>query len=199
MNFCSDCGAAVSQRWIAEDRRERFICSSCGKVHFENPRILVVCLAFWQQELLMCKRAIDPARGKWNAPSGYLESGETLQEGAARETLEETGLVVDPRSLELYSVINLVGIEQVAVVFRTELHAKPELRPGCECLDARFFCEEEVRTMDVAWGDKMGDSRRLFFEQLRARQFGIQLVNTALRPGEVYDARVYELRSRGAK
>jgi ADP-ribose pyrophosphatase YjhB (NUDIX family) len=153
----------------------------------------VVCLVFWEDELLMCRRAHEPACGKWNAPTGYLEKGETLQEGAARETFEEAGIVVDPASLDLYSVINMVGIEQVAIVFRTELTAKPDLRPGPECLEAKFLSEGEVRAIDVAWGDKMGDSRQLFFDQVRARKFCIQLVNTALRPGEIYDSRVYPI------
>jgi ADP-ribose pyrophosphatase YjhB (NUDIX family) len=162
-------------------------------VHFQNPKILVVCLVFLEDKVLMCRRAQEPAPGKWNAPMGYLESGETLQQGAARETYEETGVVVHPDQLDLYSIVDMAGIEQVAVVFRIELRDHPTVRPGPECSEARFLTEGEVCKVDVAWGDKMGESRRIFFQQVRAREFCIQLINTALRPGEVFNSRVYSI------
>ena len=69
----------------------------------------------------MCRRAEEPAVGQWAVPTGYLEMGETLEEGAARETREETGVVVDPARLELCSVINMTSIRQVGIIFRIEL------------------------------------------------------------------------------
>jgi 8-oxo-dGTP diphosphatase len=76
-------------------------------------------------------------------PAGFLECGEPLEEGAGRETLEETGVLVDPAALELYGVINIVDMNQVAVGFPVEVTDKPILRPGPECLQAAFFSESE--------------------------------------------------------
>jgi len=153
----------------------------------------VVCAVTCRGKLLMCRRANEPAQGEWITPSGFLEGGETLQEGAARETLEETGVIVDPVSMELLSVIDLAGIEQVAVVFRCELSKEPLIRPGPECLDAAFLAEDEIREVDVAWRDAMGDSMPRFFEQQRTGAFCIRLVNIGVRPGEHYRLREYPI------
>src|SRR5271155_1410266 len=127
MNYCSKCGSPVAHRRTAQEPCERYVCSACGTTHYENPRIIVCCTVSWNGKGLMCRRSQEPALGKWTVPSGYLECGETLEEGAARETFEETGVMVDPERLELHGVINMVEIHQVAVGFRVELAAEPVL------------------------------------------------------------------------
>jgi ADP-ribose pyrophosphatase YjhB (NUDIX family) len=193
LNYCTQCGSTVSRRWVAEDRCERFVCDSCRIVHYQNPRVLVVCVVVLGDKLLMCRRAHEPERGKWIAPSGFLEIGETLQEGAARETFEETGVIVRPDSMHLYSVVDIAGAEQVAVVLRTHLSAPPVIQPGPECSEVRFMSEDEIRQVELAWAGSTGDSTRWFFEQLRLNAFRIQLVNIAFRPGESFHARAYEI------
>ena len=193
MKFCSFCGAALVSRWFGRDHRERLVCSACSVVHFQNPRVLVMALIHCQGRLLVCRRAEEPARGCWNVPTGYLESGETLQQGAARETFEETGVTVDPTDLELYSVVNLLHTDQLAVAFRMELAQEPVLNPGPECLDARFMTEEGLRDAEIAWSDKLGDSRERLFRQIRARRFAIHLTDVAERPDEDMAARSYRI------
>jgi ADP-ribose pyrophosphatase YjhB (NUDIX family) len=99
----------------------------------------------------MCQRAHEPARGQWEVPSGYLERGETLEEGAARETYEETGVSLDPKRLALYSVLSLATIDQVAIAFHITLIDQPQIRCGNECLDVAFKAEWEITEDQVAW------------------------------------------------
>ena len=195
MKFCSRCGAALAARWLEQDSRQRLACTACNVVHFQNPKVLVMALVCWQDRLLVCRRAEEPARGCWNVPTGYLESGETLQRGAARETFEETGVVVQADELELYSVVNLLQTDQVAVAFRMQLRRKPVLRPGPECLDAKFMSETELRDVDIAWSDKLGDSRERLFRQIRARRFDIHLTDVAASAGEIMAARSYRIKA----
>lgn len=124
----------------------------------------------------MCRRAQHPARGKWTIPSGYLECGETLEEGAARETLEETGIVVLPSSLKLCSILDMPDIEQVGIVFRTELTAEAGIHLGNECLEAAFLREGEIPAEQLAWREALGDDPTRFFFSLRHADLRIQRV-----------------------
>jgi ADP-ribose pyrophosphatase YjhB (NUDIX family) len=124
----------------------------------------------------MCRRAQEPARGQWTVPSGFLECGETLEEGAARETFEETGVIIDPGSLNLYSVVNLTAMEQVAISFRVTCETKPSVRPGPECLDAAFVSESEIPFELFAWRTVMGNRPQRFFSEVRSGQFTIQQI-----------------------
>ena len=114
MKYCCHCGSMVMRSVSVADGRERYSCPSCGSTHYQNPRVIVRCIVQHADSILMCQRAHEPARGQWEVPSGYLERGETLEEGAARETYEETGVSLDPKRLALYSVLSLATIDQVA-------------------------------------------------------------------------------------
>lgn len=196
MRYCSACGHEVARRWIAEDGRERYICEACGATHYENPRIIVCCIAHWRDEILLCRRACQPGRGQWSLPSGYLECGETLEAATARETVEETGLVLDPAKLDLYAVTNMTEIDQVAVTFRTRVEDKPALRPGAECLEVAFLSQEEAGARDVAWRDSFGNGAEKFFEELHSSAFTIQLATLGCpEKGTRFASRDYALRS----
>ncbi|MEN8754006.1 MAG: NUDIX hydrolase, partial [Desulfobacterales bacterium] len=91
MNFCSHCGAPVTLRIPEGDDRSRYSCVACGAIHYQNPKMVVGCVPQWQGKILLCRRAIEPRYGWWTLPAGYLENGETVTEGARRETLEEAG------------------------------------------------------------------------------------------------------------
>ena len=114
---------------------------------------------------------------QWIIPSGFLECGETLQECAARETVEETGVVVSPAQLDLYSVINLVKINQVVISFRVDLDSEPLMHPGSECHQVAFLTEDELNRIDLAWIDQIGEAPKRFFEEMRANKYGIHLTN----------------------
>ena len=89
MNYCPTCGGSISRKIPKDDSRERAICDNCGQVHYQNPLIVVGCVVECDGKVLLCKRAIEPRHGYWTVPAGFMELGETLANGAARETLEE--------------------------------------------------------------------------------------------------------------
>ena len=120
MKFCSQCGSpALELRVPSGDTLPRYVCSSCGTIHYQNPKVVVGCLPVWGEQVLLCKRAIEPRHGLWTLPAGFLENGETIFAGAARETAEEAHarVVVGP----LYTMISLPYINQVYVMFRARL------------------------------------------------------------------------------
>lgn len=190
MNYCSQCGGRTVRRWLAAEGRERDLCAGCGLVHYRNPRVIVNCIVCWRESILMCRRAHEPAKGKWTVPSGYLECGESLQDGAVRETFEETGVRVDSRRLDLCSVANMTAIDQISVSFRTQLDGKPVVRPGPECLQAAFMSEEEIAWDQFAWLSSMGDRPRRFFQELRSGRFTIQMM-TIGSAAAAFDSREY--------
>src|SRR5918993_254399 len=106
------CGASPLQFRVPDgDTLPRFVCASCGEIHYQNPKIVVGCLPEWEGRVLLCRRAIEPRLGLWTLPAGFLENGETVVAGAARETLEEADARVD--ILDLHTLISLPQIHQV--------------------------------------------------------------------------------------
>jgi ADP-ribose pyrophosphatase YjhB (NUDIX family) len=178
---------------IIADGRERYACVSCGAIHYQNPRIIVCCVVHWSDSILMCRRAIEPAQGQWTLPSGFLECGETLEEGAARETFEETGVNVDPSALELYGVLNMTAIEQVAVTFRVRIDPKPVLRIGPECDEVAFLTEEETHRHAIAWRDSFGNESPEFFRELRSGDFTIHLATLGAASSAEFRTRKYPI------
>jgi ADP-ribose pyrophosphatase YjhB (NUDIX family) len=164
MNYCSHCGAPVSHRIPEGDNRHRYICETCGAIHYQNPRMVVGCLPEWQGQVLLCRRAIEPRHGLWTVPAGFMENGETTAEGAARETLEEAGARVEV--LGLYSMISLPDIDQVYLLFRARL-LDLDFAPGEESLETRLFGEHDIpweqlafRTVDMTLRHYFEDARR---------------------------------------
>jgi ADP-ribose pyrophosphatase YjhB (NUDIX family) len=199
MKYCSECGIAIARTWIAHEGRERCICPSCRIIHYENPRVIVGCMVFWRCSILMCRRSQEPARGQWTIPSGFLECGETLEEGAARETFEETGVLIDPAGIDLCSILNMTAIKQVAISFRTELTSAPSIRPGSECLEVAFMTEKEVADEEIAWrGSTGGGGAQRLFNELRSGNFTIQLATMGTSQGIGFRSRKYRIAPRAA-
>ena len=88
MRFCSACGAPVELKRPAGDMLDRHVCSSCGEIHYRNPKVVVGAVCAWQDRVLLCRRAIEPRAGFWAVPAGYLELGESTEEGAIRVSCE---------------------------------------------------------------------------------------------------------------
>jgi ADP-ribose pyrophosphatase YjhB (NUDIX family) len=195
LKFCSECGGAIALRWVEEDRCQRYVCGSCGETHYRNPRIVVGCVVCIGNQILLCRRAQEPARGQWALPTGYLELGETLQEGAARETCEETGVVINPELLELCLVVNMPKIEQVAIIFRADFENRPDARPGRECLDVAFMSEEQIAAESFAWSQSMGIGPREFFNELRSGDFSIHLADIGSSLGVGFRLRQYKIKA----
>lgn len=194
MKYCSECATKLPAP-EATDEPKSFICPACAKSYYRNPCIIVGCLAYYRDRILMCRRAEEPARGLWSIPSGYLECGETLEEATARETFEETGVVFDPDRLDLYNVINMTDVEQVCILFRLGFSKAPTLRAGSECLEVAFMSEDQIATLDLAWQPSLGTEIRHYFQQLRLGDFAIRLVRLASASGATYSCRSYPLRS----
>src|ERR1700753_1531797 len=92
MKYCSACGAVNLQRTLPlGDIGIRYVWSTCTTIHYQNPNIVAACIATSAHRVLLCRRAIEPFRGLWTIPAGYLELGETVGEGARRETHGEAG------------------------------------------------------------------------------------------------------------
>jgi len=141
MKFCSICGAPVELRLPQDDNRTRHVCTSCGEIHYQNPKLIIGAIPEWQGKILLCRRAIEPRHGLWTLPAGFMENGETTVQAAARETFEEANAQVTIG--ELYSLYNLPYINQVHLLFRANL-LNPEFSPGVESLEVSLFAEEDI-------------------------------------------------------
>lgn len=148
MKFCSQCGGALHDRVPAGDDRQRRVCSACGHVHYQNPLVVVGCLVEHDDGILLCRRAIEPARGRWTAPAGFLEFGEALVTGAARETLEEAG--ADVEILGPHAFFDLTRIGQVYAWFRARLRGALAA-PGHESLECGLFAPAAIPWDEIAF------------------------------------------------
>jgi ADP-ribose pyrophosphatase YjhB (NUDIX family) len=142
LRYCADCGAPVELRTPQDDNRERYVCTACDTIHYQNPKIIVGAIPEWEDgRILLCLRAIEPRHGLWTLPAGFMENGETVTQGAARETLEEANARVDIH--ELLGLYNLPYINQVQMLFRATL-LDLDFSPGVESLDVQLFKEEDI-------------------------------------------------------
>jgi len=148
MKFCSDCGSPVEQRIPPGDSLPRFVCTRCGTIHYENPKMVVGCIPEWEDRILLCRRAIEPRYGLWTVPAGFMENGETTAHGAQRETLEEANARVE--ILGLYALFNIPHINQVYMLFRARL-LDLDFHAGAETLETRLFAETEVPWDEIAF------------------------------------------------
>jgi ADP-ribose pyrophosphatase YjhB (NUDIX family) len=131
------------------DGLERNVCTRCGYVAYENPKVVVGSVVSHDGRILLCKRAIEPRLGFWTLPAGYMELGETLEQGAIREAREEAEAAIALEGvLALYS---LSRIDQVMVVFRAAFEGEPRFSAGAESLEADLFAWEDVPWNDLAF------------------------------------------------
>ncbi|MEO8536278.1 MAG: NUDIX hydrolase [Betaproteobacteria bacterium] len=179
MKFCSTCGASsLAFRVPDGDTLPRVVCDACGTIHYQNPKIVTGCLPVWNEQVLLCKRAIEPRHGLWTLPAGFLENGETLMAGAQRETLEEADARVELGAL--YTVISLPHINQVYVMFRSRLL---DLRfgPGTESLEVQLFDEQDVPWEALAFRT-IARTLRNFFADRRQGSFPLHVSAIERRP-----------------
>ncbi len=142
IRFCPECGGPLDVREISGEPRNHWICGHCGAIHHDHPKVVVKCFVFHGRRLLWARRGIEPRRGLWSIPGGFLEGGESLVEGAAREVREETGISLPADRLQFYMTGSVTFINQVHIAFRTTV-ASDFCRPGVESLDCRFLTREE--------------------------------------------------------
>ena len=149
VKFCSACGSDRIELRIPDgDNLPRHVCAACAVIHYQNPKVVVGCLPEWQDQVLLCRRAIEPRHGLWTLPAGFLENGETVAAGAVRETLEEASARVELG--ELYTMISLPQISQIYMMFRARL-VDLDFGPGPESLEVRLFREDEIPWEEIAF------------------------------------------------
>ncbi len=161
------------------DNRERLVCDDCGYIVYRNPKVVVGAVCAWQDRLLMCRRAIDPRRGYWTIPAGYLELGESVAEGAMRETLEEACARIEIDAV--LAVYSIPRISQVQVIHAARL-LSPDIAAGHETLDARLVAWDEIPWDDIAF-----PSVRWALHHHREYRSGTPFTTRTNPPGELGD------------
>ncbi len=136
------------QRTPEGDDRPRQVCADCGFVAYENPKVVVGSVVTWQGRVLLCRRAIDPRKGFWTLPAGYLELHESAADGARREAWEEAGVRIEID--QLLAVYSIPRISQVQLIYRASLPA-PEAVAGAETLELDFFTWDRIPWDDLAF------------------------------------------------
>jgi ADP-ribose pyrophosphatase YjhB (NUDIX family) len=165
MRYCSTCGSSKIALLVPEgDNLPRHVCGDCGTIYYQNPKIVVGCLPELEGDVLLCKRAIEPRRGLWTLPAGFLENGETIVDGAVRETLEEAHARVEVG--ELYTMISLPQINQIYVMFRARLLGR-DFSPGAESIEVRLFSEDRIPWEEMAFRTITRTLRNYFLDRRR--------------------------------
>ncbi len=140
----------------------RFVCTSCNMVHYKNPLLVLGCVPEWQDKILLCRRAIEPRRGFWTVPAGFMENGETMQQAAARECQEEALAEVEVGSL--LAVVNVTRAHQVHVMFRAKL-LEPKFAPGPESLEVALYDEARIPWSELAFASGEYALRQYFADR----------------------------------
>ena len=141
MNYCAQCAAPVDHRIPEGDDRPRYVCQGCGQIHYQNPRIITGALLTAGEQVLLCRRAIEPRKGYWTLPAGFMENGEGADAGALRESWEEAearGTLAG-----LYTAFSLPHINQLYLFFRGTLDPVA-FAPGPESLEVALFTPEAL-------------------------------------------------------
>jgi ADP-ribose pyrophosphatase YjhB (NUDIX family) len=176
IQFCKQCGAPVAYRLPDDcDTKQRAICTRCNTVHYENPLNVVGTLPHWDDKVLLCKRNIEPRKGKWTLPAGFLELGETTAEGAARETQEEAGAQFEMQ--DLFTLLNVARVGQVHFFYRAQLLSE-EFNPGAETMEARLFSAHEIPWGDIAFRT-VKETLERYFSDRRAGSYNVHMVDIA--------------------
>lgn len=175
IRFCRACGGTVAYRVPADDTRERAVCSACNTIHYENPLNVVGTVPVWGEQVLLCQRAIEPRRGLWTLPAGFLELGETTAEGAVRETVEESGALIELGAL--FTLLNVVRVGQVHLFYLATMRSAA-LDPGPESLQARLFTEDEVPWDQIAFRT-VRETLRHFFADRREGRFQLHTADVS--------------------
>ena len=130
------------------DSRPRIVCSDCGFINYENPKVVVGAVVREGDRILMCRRAINPRHGFWTLPAGYLELNETTADGARREAWEEARAKIEIDGL--IAVYSIPRLSQVQVIYRARF-AAPGIEPGPESLEVGMFSWDEIPWSDIAF------------------------------------------------
>lgn len=176
IRYCNRCGADVALIVPAGDSLPRHVCGTCGHIHYENPRLIVGCIASWEERVLLCRRAIEPQLGYWTLPAGFMENSETTTDAALRETEEEAGakVIIDAP----FAMVSIAHINQVHLFYRARLPA-PNYSAGEESLEVALFNADEIPWREIAFRSVTFCLRR-YLDDRASGTFGFH--ETALMP-----------------
>jgi ADP-ribose pyrophosphatase YjhB (NUDIX family) len=150
------------------DNRERLVCRDCGHIAYENPKVVVGSVLAHQGQVLLCRRAIEPRRGFWTLPAGFLEMGESIEDGAIREALEEAEARI---ALDgILAVFSIGRIGQVQLIFRARFAdaAAPAFAAGPESAEVALFAWQ-----DIPWDRIAFPSVHWSLDAWRANAYGV--------------------------
>ncbi len=174
IKHCRDCGNVVSYRLPDDgDTRHRAICTACDTIHYENPLNVVGTVPYFGDRVLLCLRNIEPRRGKWTLPAGFMELGETTAQGAARETDEEAGAHFEVEGL--FSILSVPRVGQVHMFYRARL-LNEHFNPGPETIEARLFAETEIPWDDIAFRT-VRETLLRYFDDRRRGTYGVHALD----------------------
>ena len=168
MKFCSECAHPVTVAIPEGDNRPRFVCTSCGTIHYQNPKMVIGSIPVWEQDgelkVLLCKRAIEPRYGYWTLPAGFMENNETAGAAAVRETLEEAGARIELG--EPFSLISVPYVNQVHLFYRARL-LDLDFKPGEESLEVALVEETAIPWKEIAFRTVAATLRHWFADRGR--------------------------------
>ena len=179
IHYCTQCGSEVETRTPSDDERARQVCTVCGSIHYQNPKMVVGCIPEYKDRILLCRRDIEPRRGKWTLPAGFLENGESVRKGAMRETFEEARVRVE--IIAPYRLFDLVFVNQVYLIFRARILV-PEYGSTRESSEVKLVHEDDIPWDDIAF-PVIQKTLLHYFRERRTGIFEFQSLELAKPPG----------------
>jgi ADP-ribose pyrophosphatase YjhB (NUDIX family) len=183
MKFCSECASPVSLVIPPADNRLRHVCTHCGTIHYQNPKMVIGSIPVWQKNgetrILLCKRAIEPRYGYWTLPAGFMENDETTSAAAIRETEEEAGARIELH--ELFSLLNVPHVHQVHLFYRATL-LDLNYSAGQESLEVSLFSESDIPWSEIAFPTVSHTLKHFFQDSAKVKSggtYGFHLLDIA--------------------
>jgi ADP-ribose pyrophosphatase YjhB (NUDIX family) len=175
MKFCSECGHAVALAIPDGDNRPRHVCTQCGTIHYQNPKMVIGSIPVWEPALeqdgnlqvLLCRRAIEPRHGYWTLPAGFMENGETTSAAAVRETEEEAGANIEIGNL--FTLLNVAHVHQVHLFYLARL-LDLDFAPGEESLEVQLFSEADIPWDELAFPTIRTTLELFFADRVKIRE-----------------------------
>lgn len=179
ISFCQWCGGPTKHEIPSGEEKMRAICTICGKIAYQNPKMVVGCLIEHDNQVLLCKRKIQPSYGLWTLPAGYMEIGESAAEGAIRETWEEANAEVE--ELSPFAQLDIPLIGQTYIIFLAKLK-KPQFSPGPESSECQLFALNDIPFNSLAFSS-MFVTLNLYIEDVKAGKPKFHYGTIKKRPG----------------
>lgn len=161
--FCPRCAGLLEMKFVPAEGKERLVCSECQFIFYLDPKVAACTMPIMDGKLVMMRRALEPNRGKWVFPGGYMERGETVEQAAIRETWEEVGLRV--RLQELFNVYSYPDSIVIVVVYLADV-VGGALTLSEEGLEVGLFGPEEIPWQDLAF-KSTGEALKQWVQRVR--------------------------------